>query len=286
MPPLHRKLRTNNGETFFSFLLQCVPGGIQKKAARGRFSTLRIGAVRSLLIFLAVFVVPALAAVPESPDTVRRLLETGAFELALARVEVLQPREATAPRWAEWEGLRCEALARLARHAALIERVTALPANATAAPLKPCLVEGARAALAQGQPALSRTYAARLLWHMSPTPAETKAVRLAVIESYVIERRGDDAFRSMLRFQQDYQPLERLVEQHFAEALLELGLDREALNWAGEGGPPRLRLQLRGSLVTPEAAMTQARAALQRNADAAWWRVVLDAALRQRNRSS
>ena len=40
------------------------------------------------------------------------------------------------------------------------------------------------------------------------------------------EKRGEDAYRSMLRFQQDYQPLERTVTRRFAEALLDLGLDR------------------------------------------------------------
>src|SRR6185436_6583902 len=131
-------------------------------------------------------------------------------------------------------------------------------------------------------------HAARLLWQANPTGEEAKAARLAVIESYVAERRGDDAFRSMLRFQQDYQPLERAVADRFAESMLDLNLDREALNWLSatdEVSAARLRLQLRSATMAPEAVVTQARAAFARNGEPSYWRAIHEAAVRNRNGS-
>jgi len=69
----------------------------------------------------------------------------------------------------------------------------------------------------------------------------------------------------MLRFDQDYRPLGRDVAERFVERLLDLGLEREAVNWlAGldDAGALKLRLRFRTGLVTPDAAIAQARARL------------------------
>jgi hypothetical protein len=55
------------------------------------------------------------AATAEDPLAVRAMINAGAVELALTRIEALQPRDTAAAQWADWEGLRCEALARLKR---------------------------------------------------------------------------------------------------------------------------------------------------------------------------
>jgi hypothetical protein len=238
-----------------------------------------------MALFMLAVVHDARGAIAEDPPAVRRLIDAGAVEVALTRIDALQPRDRVAADWMRWEALRCEALARLRRPAVLLERVRELP-SAAPEPLTACFVEGARAALAQNEPQLAREYAARVLWQSSPTPAEAKALRLTVIESYIGERRGDEAFRSMLRFQQDYSPLERRIAESFAEGLLELGLDREALNWLGpmdEVSPGRLALQLRSGTLSPDAVITQARAAVVRDRDPRYWRVIHEAGVKTRN---
>ena len=226
------------------------------------------------------------AAAPDAPTAVRAMLNAGARELALAQVEALQPRDSAAPRWAEWEGLRCEVLARLRRSEALLERAAALTLERMEPPLHACLLEAANAALTVKDARSARAYAAKLLWQTRPTPEQAKAARLAVIESYLAERRGEDAFASMLRFQQDYGPLKRDLGERFAEGLLDIGNDANALNWlpaSGDISPARLRLQLRSGLLAPEAVITQARAALAREPHAAYWRAIQEAAVRARN---
>lgn len=222
----------------------------------------------------------------EDPASTRVMLNAGAIELALARIDALQPGDINAPRWAEWEGLRCEILARLNRHAELLNRVGKLPAEPLAPALGACFVAASQAAVALNKPDAARAHAARVLWRRNPSTAEVRAGRLTVIESYVTERRGEDAFRSMLRFTQDYQPLDRAVSERFAEALLDLGLAGDALNWLNridQTSPTLLRLQMRGGALAPEAVITQARAALARTPDAGYWRVIDEAAQRTRN---
>src|SRR5690606_12530747 len=128
--------------------------------------------------------------------------------------------------------------------------------------------QAARAALARGDARGARGFAAKLLWQAQAAPADAKAVRHTVIESYLAESRAEDEFASMLRYQQDYRPLPREVTERFAEGLLDLGHDANALNWlpaSGDVTPARLRLQLRSGLLAPEAVITQARAALVRD---------------------
>jgi len=243
---------------------------------------------RFILVVAAACASPVFAAAPDPPTAVRAMLSAGARELALAQVEALQPRDPTAPRWEEWEGLRCEVLARLNRRDALLARASALAPERMAPPLHPCLAEAANAALAKDDARGARTYAAKLLWQPKTAAPEAKAVRLTVIESYLAERRGDDAFSSMLRFQQDYRPLDPRVAERFAEGLLDLGHDADALNWlppSGDVTPARLRLQLRTGLLAPEAVITQARAALARDPQPAYWRAIHEAAGRARNGS-
>ena len=111
----------------------------------------------ALLLMLMSFGVHA-QGVPDALDITRRLAEASAPQLALARVEQLQPAASTAPRWADWEQLRCTLLARLNRHQELTRRVEALPPRTPDAVVRSCMLQGARAALANAQAAPARVF--------------------------------------------------------------------------------------------------------------------------------
>ncbi|HUF80574.1 MAG TPA: hypothetical protein VMN03_05505, partial [Burkholderiales bacterium] len=126
--------------------------------------------------------------------------------------------------------------------------------------------------------------AARLLWQLDPLPGEARAARLLVIDSYLAERQGVTAFHAMLRFDQDYRPLDRGIAGHFVARLLDLGLDNEAVNWLAaldNDGALKLRLRVRTGLLEPEAAIAGARAQLGKGGDATYWLVLADAADKQ-----
>lgn len=220
-----------------------------------------------------------------SPELVRGLARAGAPQLALRRIDILQPAAAApasaAAAWTEWERLRLQLLAETAAHERLLERVASMPAGIEATVAADLHFLAAQSAMALGRGAAARDQAGRALWAMALDGARQRELRLLVIRSLVHDRHGDDAYRSMLRFQQDYRPLDSATATLFVDGLLDLGKIREAIDWLGlldERGPAKLRLRLRAGLVTPADGMALARAAIGRSEDPAWWRVLLEAA--------
>ncbi len=244
--------------------------------------------MRRMLVVLLLWASAACAAGPDALEFSRQLVGAGALQLALNRVEQAQPRDAATPRWVEWETLRLNLLNRLGRQSDLLQRVNAMPANLPATPLRGILTVAVRAAVETGQGALARQYAARVLWQLGPEPGEAKELRLLIIDSHVTDKQGAAAFRSMLRYQQDYQPLDRDTAARFVAALLELGMAKEAVNWLGsidDAGPLKLLLRLSAGLVAADAAIVQARAQLAKSNSLGYWRVLEQAAVLQKNRA-
>ena len=235
-------------------------------------------AIGVMLVFIAT------QALPEQPAgdlaLAHQIAQAGAPQLALDRASRLQPKDRNAPQWAEWEVLRCSALAALGHDETLLERAAALPVDARAPSLATCLTAAAGSALALGRYRDARRSAARALWEYHLEPAEAQAMRVLVIDAYAGERKGEDAYRAMLRYQQDYGPLPREVLARFVDGLLDVGMDKEALAWLArldDSQAAKLRLRLRAGLVAKDAAVAQARAALAKGGGREYWKIVLDA---------
>jgi hypothetical protein len=221
-------------------------------------------------------------------ETTRELLESGAARLALDRIERHQPREASDPRWSEWEMMRLRALAALARHRDVLSRVEAEASRFSERERRLALELAARSALASGEPARARGYAARALWLSNPAQDEERALRMLVIESYLAEGNGNAAFLTMLRFGQDYHPVDSAAAARFVEGLLALDMAREAANWLSrleEGSSAKQMLRLKAGLLKPEAAIAQSRAQLAKGDSRGHWQVIAEAADRSGNPS-
>jgi hypothetical protein len=253
-------------------------------------------------VFLTVVVVaPTVQAADELAAT-RSLAEAGAAQLALQRVDVLQPAVLAAPlamgvpsaaspkgpvfgpRWTEWERLRLQLLESAGSHAILLQRVAAMPAGVDAAAAAGFHAIAARSALAIRRGAAARDQAARALWTSGMDAARLRELRLLVIRSLIDDGQADEAYRSMLRFQQDYRPLDTATATQFVEGLLDLKLVKEAVQWLAlldERSATKLRLRLHTGLMSPADVVAQARAGIARSEDPAWWRVLLDAAEKQ-----
>ena len=88
-----------------------------------------------------------------------------------------------------------------------------------------------------------------------------------MIRSLVDDGQTDEAYRSMLRFQQDYRPLDAATATQFVDGLLDLKRVKEAVIWLGlldERGATKLRLRLHTGLLSPADVATQARAGIAR----------------------
>jgi hypothetical protein len=154
--------------------------------------------------------------------------------------------------------------------------------------LRECLLLATRAAIGAGQGVLARRHAARLLWHGAGSADDVREARLLVIESHVADRRGEDAYRSMLRFDLDYRPVDRRTAARFVAALLDLDMAREAVNWLAaldNADPVKLMLRLQARLIEADAAIRLARASLAKAPGAGWWGVIARAAELQGNRA-
>ena len=224
--------------------------------------------------------------VPDAYEITRRFADSGAPQIALARVEQLQPNVLSAPRWGDWEQLRCTLLLRLGRHHELAARVAALPPDAPERVVRACLLQGTRAALAIAQGVAAREFLARLMWRNNLSAEEMRQARLLVLDAYLADGRPQDAYVLMLRYQQDYSPVERETAARFVDALLAAGMEKEAVNWLSQlddASPAKLLLRLKVNLIAPDAAMAQARAALAKNSNAAYWAVLQQAATLQKD---
>src|SRR3990172_10636667 len=164
---------------------------------------------------------------PDAFEITQRFAASGALQTALTRIAQLEPATAAAPRWGDWEQLRCELMYRLSRHQELAQRVAALPASVAEKTARTCLLQGARAAVAVAQGATARDFLARLIWRQEPAADELRQARLLVIESYLAERKPRDAYALMLRYQQDFKPVDRDTAARFVEALLAAGMEKK-----------------------------------------------------------
>jgi len=238
------------------------------------------------LLLLAASIAAA-AEPPDALETARLFAASGALQLALDRVVRAQPREPVAQGWVDWEALRFELLERLNRHQDLLARAASLPENLPRAQLRVPFTMALRAAVALGRGAQARYYGARLLWQQPVSVDELREIRLMVIQSHVADGRGENAFRTMLRYEQDYRPLEREVAARFVESLLELGMAKQAVNWLAsldDAGALKLRLRFEAGLIDSATAATQARVLAARNGGAGAWRIIGETALRQNDR--
>lgn len=248
------------------------------------------------IALLAGLLAPPLSHAAENPDTLaatRELARAGALQFALQRVDALQPPAKTGAsskgtsfgaRWGDWERLRVQLLAEAGSHEQLLQRVAAMPADVEPVLAADLHLAAARAAMALGRGAAVRDQAGRALWAMTLDGTRLRELRLLVIRSLVLDRKADDAYRSMLRFQQDYRPLDAAMAAQFVDGLLDLGRVREAIDWLGlldERGSTKLRLRLRTGLLAPADVLAQARTAIGRSEDPAWWQVLLEAATLQ-----
>jgi hypothetical protein len=237
--------------------------------------------MRTLVLILALLVsVGARAA--DSLALAQELYRHGTPHLALARVVRDQPSSPDAPHWLEWESLRLTLLSQLGRPAELLERVKHLPGKLPAEFQQKVYGHAAWACLEQGDGAAARGYLARLLWRFSLSTADQQQARRLVIRSYLVEHKPEDAYRAMLRYQQDYAPLPAEVAAEFARGLIAEGRATDAMTWLADLDPASataLSLKLHVGLVSPAAAIAGARAAQNgQPASAAYARVIADAA--------
>ena len=225
----------------------------------------------------------------EGLEIARRMAASGATELALQRVNLAQPLEPSAPQWVDWELLRLELLWRRGRDVEVLKRAAAARgltlSDRAAAQFS---LTAARSAQRLGENLQARAFYAMYFAHSHALTTEYRDARLAVISVYVQEGNAEDAYRSMLRFQQDFSPLRSEETERFVAALVTAGRAAEAVIWLPQldkASPSAAMLRLRAGLITPEAAIAQARVLLAKGGGESALNLLALAAATQKNRA-
>lgn len=227
--------------------------------------------MRTFLLTLS-FLLPVVANGADSLVIAQQLYQSGTPQLALQRIERDQPADVSAANWYEWESLRFTLLSQFGKSSELIGRMPLIPSNAPRDFLQKAYGHAAWAYLERNEGATARSYLARLLWQYPMTPADRQWARRLVIRSYLAEHKPDEAYRAMLRYQQDYSPLAKEAANEFVQGLLSEGHTTEAMTWLLDleaGSPASLRLQMKAGMVAVDAAMEQAQAAMQAHPETA-----------------
>lgn len=223
------------------------------------------------LVLLNLFALAFAASAADSLSVTQQLYQAGASQLAYARVLRDQPEKADMAGWYDWESLRLTLLSATQRPSEIIERIGRYPAITPRDFQQKYLGHAAWAHLELQQGAPARAMLGRLIWLFELNPADHQWARRLVIRSYLIEHKADEAYRAMLRYQQDFRPLPKEVAAEFAQGLLREDRATEAMTWLAEldpASPATLALQMKVGLITPEVAIAQARGALQNPAQA------------------
>ena len=229
---------------------------------------------------LYLFSLPVLAA--DSFQTALQLYQAGMPHLALARVERDQQLQTEQAAWYDWESLRLTLFSETQQAAEILRRAKLYPVSAPQDFLQKALGHTVWAQLELNQNVAARLSLARLIWQFKLNSADLKWARRMVIRSYLMDHKPDEAYRAMLRFQQDYQPLPKEVTADFVQGLLTEDRVTEATTWLSDleaANPSLLALQMKSGLITPDAALLQARTDLQKNQNpAAYTAIIADAA--------
>ena len=245
--------------------------------------------VCALVLLVAGFCPPVFAQDFDQLGLARRIAQAGAVDLALERINRGQPQDPSDVAWADWESLRVELLSRRGRDSDILSRVAefrnrALPDRA-AAQIWPL---AARAAIRLGQTAQAREYYARYFLSADTAARQYRDARFAVIDSYLTDHSTDDAYLSMLRFQQDFAPLGQDEAERLVGALIALGRIQEAATWLAKldkNSPSAAIVRLRAGLIKAGEAIAQARSLLAKGVGEPALNLMLEAAVVAKNRA-
>lgn len=236
--------------------------------------------MRALLLFITVLFSPALAQA-DALANAQQAYRAGAPHLALSIVNQAQGdmRGAT---WYEWESLRLSLLSASHQAPQILARSRLYTADVPRDFQQKALGHLAWAELELKHGAEVRRSLSQLLWQFDLLAADQQWARRLVIRSYLLDHRADEAYRAMLRYDQDYAPIGREVATEFVQGLLVEGRANEALSWLPQldpAGAIALRLKLKAGLSPASAVLKQAQTgARQAKAQPSFLLVIADAA--------
>ncbi len=137
---------------------------------------------------------------------IAQLAKSGAPQLALSLLQQRQPEfSVDQAKWLRWERMRIRIMEQRGDWKRLEQHLAAIPAEAPTDFRNWAQIRRANALIFDNRSAEARQVLRSLIWSNTDVGSKELAVwRQLVIQSYLHERRTDDAHVAMLRFHQDY----------------------------------------------------------------------------------
>jgi hypothetical protein len=226
------------------------------------------------MLLVAASAAPSWAQVARFED-VRALVAAGALELALERVERSQPAKSSDPGWGEWELARFDLLSRRQRHDDVLTRVQTHAADVRDPALRASLLSrAARAAVELGRFGQARHWLVQAFVNAEMGAEDYRNARRTAIDAFLGEGKSNAAYLAMLRFRQDFSPLQPAEVERFVAGLIAVDRADEAAQWMTQlppDSPSGAMLRLRAGLITPAAVAAQARALVAKGLTEPGW---------------
>lgn len=224
-----------------------------------------------------------------SSPRIQLLLKSGAYELALQRINEVQAEAADMKAWLEWERLRFELYRKRQEWDRLAERLLNLPGDVPEVQRQELMTHAAELLLDSGRGERVRKILRALIWQGSGDSTQLNYWRRLVVRSYLVDDATGDARIAMTLYDREYLPADADWDYLFAQVLLRQGDAEAAAQRLGSAQEPAARIlrllsRLRADVDSPQLVQEKSaelRRSLSDSAPlvAACWAVAAEAAL-------
>lgn len=186
---------------------------------------------------------PAQQPAPTAPSPrIQLLLQSGAYDLALRRLDDIQAEISDVPEWLEWENLRFELYRRRGDWDKLTERLAALPGEVPDIQRQGLMTRAAELLLDSGEGERVREILRTLIWRSGGDSGQLNHWRRLVVRSYLVDDLNHDAQIAMSLYDREYLPADSDWDYLFAQVLLRQGKAEEAARRLGSTQEPAARV--------------------------------------------
>lgn len=230
------------------------------------------------------------------PPRVELLLESGAYDLALRRINDIQANVTDTREWLEWENLRFELYRKRADWDQLAERLLSLPGDVPEIQRQELMTHAAELLLDSGRGESVREILRALIWRAGGDSRQLNYWRRLVVRSYLVDDSTHDAQIAMSLYDREYLPADADWDYLFAQVLLRRGDAAGAAQRLGSVQKPaarvlRLLSRLRAGVDPPELVLSKSaelRDSLSERSSlvGATWAVAAEAATQASDRAA
>lgn len=199
---------------------------------------------------------------PSSYPQVELMLKSGAYDLALRRIESIQTETQTTAEWLKWEDLRFELYQKREEWDRLTERLLNLPGDVPEIQRHELMTHAAELLLESGRSESAREILRALIWRSGGDSKQLNYWRRLVVRSYIAEESTHDARIAMTSYEREYLPRDADWDYLFAQVLLRQGDAESAAQRLGRVQEPaarvlRLLSRLRAGVDDPRLVLSR-----------------------------